>query len=655
MAICSLTGYNYSPMAENGRNRANSWAQPSLSRDFALLSAAIVFIMVLISAWVTWITYVKHSERIVFELEKETARIERTLASELSNTGYMLTGIGRQIVNTQPRNVNDIAQILQSFAKGNPIFALWSWSDPKMNVLASSSTGVLDEPVDVSDRDYVYRSVAEPWVMHIGVPTEGRVSGRWIIPIGLGISDNTGKYLGTLGASIDVGVLSTQISHLVKRDGISFAVYSKSFVPLTIQGDDNMFPAEAMPMDRLRMLDTTRSSRGLISQGGLFSGNDLYSYYLISADYPYIIVVAYDNVVSDSAIRSLLWPRLTQIAVVAGFLLAFLGIIRSRVIKPVVELSAITNQVAGGGQYRPLSKAGPLEIEQLSYQVRRIGDYLHERKLVEQELLGKLGTLQRQYQRAQAEVRQRAALLSGLLGEYKQSLRSINGYAQVMKDQLYGPLENKKYKQYAADIHQSGTTLELMVRKLIALSRVDAAAVLPREETMTLFAAAERAKVFAVEGAQEAGGAPPVIQLDLDDAEEWKLRADGAHVRQGIGYALLYKLAARTEGQALHIHCRTIAMGKADHQSVLLIGYGDGAAPADADILTALDGARDQVLSPPAENGTFEQLHLFLAQAMLQWQRMPVALVRADGGSWLAIGLPSDRLTRVTESEREEV
>src|SRR5262245_48282550 len=142
-----------------------TWAQPSLSRDFALLSAAIVFVMLFISVWVAWITYVKHSERIISELDKETSRIERTLETQVQCTGYLLTALGRQIALSDTKDLPAIARLLKSFSSGNSMFALWSWSDPLHNIVVSSSRGVLDKPVNVADRDYVQKSEIEPWTL----------------------------------------------------------------------------------------------------------------------------------------------------------------------------------------------------------------------------------------------------------------------------------------------------------------------------------------------------------------------------------------------------------------------------------------------------------------------------------------------------------
>lgn len=624
--------------------RRTSWAQPSLSRDFALLSVAIMFVMLLISAWVAWITYIKHSERIVAELEKETIRIERTLESEIVGTGHLLSAIGRQIATIPGADPHAIAQLLQSFATGNTKYALWSWSDTSHRILVSSNKGVLDEPVDIGDRDYVRRSESDPWITHIGAPVEGRVSERWVIPVALGITDPTGRYLGALTASIDISALTEQISHLVRREGISFAVVSKTFVPLTVVSDNSEFVVTQLPIQRLKDMDLSKRSKGVMSKAGLLSRDDIYSYYLVSTAYPYIIVVGYDNKVSGTIMRSLLWPRLIQIAVLAGFLLSFLWIIRARVIKPVVDLGEAASAVAGGGRFHALARSGPLEIGQLAAQLMRIGDYIAERHLVEEELRDKIALLHQRHQRLQMEVRQRSALLAGLLGEYKKSLRLINSHAQAMKDQVHGPIENKKYRQQAADIHQTGTTLELTVRKLIALSRVDAAAIVTRDEPVQLSALVENARGFVVDAAE--GLQNLDILLPDGTLQDITLQMDSLHVQQALSYVLLALAAQVPDRPAVFVRTLRLPAAREEEYVVLAIGRADANTQAlTAEMAREALAATEIVQVPPGEDDLGPQLHLSLAQAMLERQQIVLALLNhAEAGLWVLIRFPIRRL-----------
>lgn len=140
----------------------NSWAQPSLSRDFALLASAILFILCLLSTWVSFVTFSQHVKSISVELEKESIRIEHTLEKEMEDANYMLTALGRQIILDPSRDLVKLAQILKSFDSKGYIYSIFSWVSTDQRVIVSSNRGVLEKPVDISDRDYVKKAMTEP-------------------------------------------------------------------------------------------------------------------------------------------------------------------------------------------------------------------------------------------------------------------------------------------------------------------------------------------------------------------------------------------------------------------------------------------------------------------------------------------------------------
>ena len=150
--------------------------QPSLSRDFTLLSLFIVVILVLVSAWVTVETLNTHAQTVTRQLENDALRIDRALIVETETASYILESLGRQIQATGLEDSNAIAQLFFSFAKTEgPKRSVFSWVDKNQMLIISSNFGLLDTAIDVSDRDYIKKSIAEPWKVHIGRPIFGRL------------------------------------------------------------------------------------------------------------------------------------------------------------------------------------------------------------------------------------------------------------------------------------------------------------------------------------------------------------------------------------------------------------------------------------------------------------------------------------------------
>jgi len=448
----------------------NSWAQPSLSRDFALLSAAILFILCIISVWATFSTYTRHAEMVAVELEKESRRVEAALNLEMDNANYMLNSLGKQIVLDPDRNLVKLAQVLKSFDKKDHIYSILSWVNPDQQLAVSSNKGVLDKPVDISDRDYVKKALADPWKMNIGRPIEGRVSERWIIPVSMGITDYTGKFIGTVMISMDIGVLTDRLSSVVKRDGISFAIVSKSLIPITQVSDDKDFVANNFPVEKLVNFNFSKNPSGLISQGGMFWDMGNYAYYRAIPDSPYIVLLGYDARYSDEAVRNSLWSRLLQMLAMAVFFMLFLWITRTRMIRPIMEMTNIAAKVAKGHGCEELPKGGPIEIEGLATQIRKVSEYIEENERIENELRNKIFHLKKAKDIAEMDRRSQSEFLAYISQEMRTPLNSIIGGAQVLKDQLHGPLENR---QYATDIYSTSNNLMNLTQDLMAITKAE--------------------------------------------------------------------------------------------------------------------------------------------------------------------------------------
>ena len=449
------------------------WGQPSLSRDFALLSAAVLFLLLLISAWVTYSSYEKNSERIAEELGKEAARIERTLAGEMGAANHMLVALGKQVVLDPSHDLIRVAQMLKSFDSKGYIYAVFTLVNPEEKIVVSSNRGVLDVPVDASDRDYVKKAFAEPWKMHIGRPVEGHVSNRWVIPVAMGLTDYTGKFIGTLVISIDINTLTDQISSLVKRDGVSFAIISKTLIALTQVSDDKDFVTNNFPAKKLMNVDFAVNPSGLLANGSLFWGTGTYTYYRVSSEYPYIVLLGYDPQYSDDTMRNLLWSRLIQMLMIAVFFVLFLWIMRTRMVKPVLEMTTVATSVAKGNTQITLPKAGAIEIESLAAQIRRICEYIDESRRVEDELRNKIQMLRRARQESEISNRSKSELLSCICQEMQGRLSAIISSAQAIRDQIHGALDNPKYRDSAAEIYNTSNTLFNELRDTLALTKLE--------------------------------------------------------------------------------------------------------------------------------------------------------------------------------------
>jgi signal transduction histidine kinase len=454
----------------------SSWTQPSLSRDFALLSAAIFFVLLIISGWVTFSTYNRHTDTVAFDLEKESKRIENVLANQFEDANFILASLGKQIILDPNRDLQRLAQILKSFDKKDYVYSILSWINPQDHLVVSSNKGVLDKPIDISDRDYVKMALVEHWKMVIGKPVEGRISGHWVIPVAMGITDYTGKFIGTVAISIEVNILTQQLASIVYRDGINFAIVSKDLVPITQGSADKDFITNNFPANKLLNVNLSKNPVGLVSKGSMFWDRGNYSFYRTSSEIPYTILLTYDPQFSDETVHGSLWARLLQITGMAVFFVLFLWITRVRIIRPIMKITDTLAAVAKGHACGELPKSGPIEIEALATQILKVSEYIGENKRIEKELRHKMSLYIKNKEQSEMERRSLSEFLTYTGHEMRGPINNIIGGAQVLKDQLHGPIDNRKYRQYATDIHVSSNELFTHIQDLLAFAQSETGA-----------------------------------------------------------------------------------------------------------------------------------------------------------------------------------
>lgn len=456
--------------------------RPSLSRDFIVLSAVILVVLSLASLWVAYVSYEEHADKTVTLLENEAVRIDRSLIVEIKNASYLLESLGRQISQYDTGKQEQISRLLRSFNDEAHKDDIFLWVNPTQMVAISSNHGILPKPVDVSDRDYVKKSLAEPWKVQIGRPVLGRVSEKWVLPIAMGLSDFSGKHLGTIVISLDINAMTNEMHNDLHNTGVSFAILSKTLNPLTGVGVQDVRKSRYLPTEALTDIDFDANPSGILARVGLFTQKKGFALYEVSSKYPYVIVIGYDNELSDREVMRLMLPRLAVVAFNAMILLVLLWTVRQRVIKPVDLLATSVENIVRGEEFLPLKGTVPAEIEQLAEQIRKLNMYLRERERVEEELLVKNTYLNRVKKSAQLMNNARTQFLITLSEEIEKPLLAISEYAESMKDQHFGPLKSEAYIRHSLDIYRLSLELKQMVSDIYTVSQMERGVVMIYEK-----------------------------------------------------------------------------------------------------------------------------------------------------------------------------
>ncbi len=508
---------------------SNISTQPSLSRDFALLSLFIIFILVLVSAWVAFETYGNYEKEVVKQMESEALRLDRGLIVEIENSSYILESVGRQIQATSG-DAENIAQLFFSFTKTeSPKRSIFSWVNKEQMISVSNNLGVLEKPIDVSDRDYVKKSIAEPWKVHIGRPIEGRLSHTWILPLSLGITDKNGTYVGSVIVALDTESLGNDISRSMKDSGIHFAITNLSLTLLTQSPSAEQFFNDHFNVEELAKIDFDAIPAAQYSQASMFDRSKIYSYYERSSQYPYIIFLGMDAAQSSKALSKLLVPRIFQLLVIAVFLLFVLWTVRKRIIHPVIALTAQTAAIVRGERFDADHTKGPLEIEQLAYEIKRLFDYIEERRRVESELRLKNAELSRIKEAAHITNQVKADFFAYVGQELTEPVATILEQIETLKDQHFGPIGSPKYLSHASAIHEQARQLITMLDDIKTISKAETGLLALNDTVVDLsFVLQKTIRIF-----RDKQGANTDVQMDISQNLP-NVRGDELRIKQMI-------------------------------------------------------------------------------------------------------------------------
>lgn len=68
---------------------------------------------------------------------------------------------------------------------------------------------------------------------------------------------------------------------------------------------------------------------------------------------------------------------------------------------------------------------------------------------------------------------EKMAFFANINHELRTPLNAIAGFAEVLKEQIFGPLGDAKYGEYARDIHESATYLQRLINDILDLARAE--------------------------------------------------------------------------------------------------------------------------------------------------------------------------------------
>jgi signal transduction histidine kinase len=170
--------------------------------------------------------------------------------------------------------------------------------------------------------------------------------------------------------------------------------------------------------------------------------------------------------------------------------------ISASLIVPVRKIEERLGEIASGDFSRRVEVANRDELGTLAENLNRMND----------ELRGL-------YQQLETANRHKSEFLANMSHELRTPLNAIIGFSEMLKEQLFGEL-NEKQMEYAEDIHSSGRHLLSLINDILDLAKVEAGRMELELSEFTLPLAIENAMTLVKERTARHGIA---LELEIDD------------------------------------------------------------------------------------------------------------------------------------------
>jgi two-component system cell cycle sensor histidine kinase PleC len=165
--------------------------------------------------------------------------------------------------------------------------------------------------------------------------------------------------------------------------------------------------------------------------------------------------------------------------------------------------------------------------------------------------------LERQRKRAEAASESKTQFLAGMSHELRTPLNAIIGFADLIRMQLFGPIDPPRYLEYADDIHGSGVHLLGMINELLDMAKIEAGRVDLHESVIH---PAEIGYEVLRMLRQSAGNARVRVEMRVPESLPY-IRADEQQIRRVLVNLLSNAIKFTPAGGRVTISARELSEG----------------------------------------------------------------------------------------------
>ncbi|MFN3571937.1 MAG: ATP-binding protein [Phenylobacterium sp.] len=249
-----------------------------------------------------------------------------------------------------------------------------------------------------------------------------------------------------------------------------------------------------------------------------------------------------------------------------------------------------------------------------------------------------LSELARKYEaekvRAEAANKAKSEFLANMSHELRTPLNAINGFSEIMVGEMFGPLGDARYKEYAGDILSSGQHLLALINDILDMSKIEAGKMNLKFEPLTVEDVVEDAVRLVRNRADSAG-----LALELEFPRDLpEVEADYRAVKQVLLNLLSNAIKFTPRGGRVTVRAEARRDPTGERIRISVRDTGIGIA---ADDLKRLAQPFEQIESQHSKTQQGTGLGLALTKSLVEMHGGALDIQSAPGeGTTVAFSVP---------------
>lgn len=243
--------------------------------------------------------------------------------------------------------------------------------------------------------------------------------------------------------------------------------------------------------------------------------------------------------------------------------------------------------------------------------------------------------------RAEDANQSKSEFLANMSHELRTPLNAINGFSDIMKKEMFGPLGDPRYKEYVSDILFSGQHLLSLINDILDMSKIEAGKMSLNVETLSINEMIGQV-IRIVRGRAEDNR----LNLIYDETKTQDIHADPRAVKQVLLNLTTNAIKFTPEGGTVRIDVEP-------KQTGIVISVSDTGIGISEDDLQRLAQPFEQIDSQHSRQHEGTGLGLALSKSLVELHGGKFAITSTLGeGTTVTFTLPNQPI--VTEEKKED-